>query len=66
MTAVEWLINELGLDNYLMGSYEEELKKAREMERQQIVEAHESASLDAGFEYSASDLANNYYKEKYT
>ena len=64
MTAVEWLYNVFyGTETF---NQKEVLKKAKEMERQQIVEAHESASLDAGFEYSASDLANNYYKEKYT
>lgn len=35
-TAVEWLVQELGLDNYLLGSYEEEIKQARLIEKNQL------------------------------
>ena len=35
-TAVEWLVQELGLDNYLLGSYEEEIKQARLIEKKQL------------------------------
>ena len=35
-TAVEFLVQELGLDNYLLGSYEEEIKQARLIEKNQL------------------------------
>jgi hypothetical protein len=55
-TAVEWLINELGLDNHLMGSYEEELNKALEMEKEQIIDAFEQGEYTGrGFEDLTSE-----------
>ena len=55
-TAVEWLINELGLDNHLMGSYEEELNKAKEMEKEQIIDAFEQGEYTGrGFEDLTSE-----------
>ena len=55
-TAVEWLINELGLDNHLMGSYEEELNKVKEMEKQQIKDAFEQGEYTGrGFEDLTSE-----------
>lgn len=35
-TAVEFLVQELGLDNYLLGSYEEEIEQARLIEKNQL------------------------------
>lgn len=40
-------------------------EQAKQLEKQQIIQAHEDAYMDCGFEYSASDCANNYYKERY-
>ena len=72
MTAVEWFakelnkwrIKEFGL-NAVIGIPTEVFEQAKELEKQQIIQAHEDAYLDCGFEYSASDCANNYYKERY-
>jgi hypothetical protein len=36
-----------------------------EKEKLQIKEAHRQASLEAGFEYSADDWADEYYKKTY-
>ena len=63
MTAVEWLVKKLEIF-----ATEEEMniiEQAKELEKQQIIQAHEDAYMDCGFEYSASDCANNYYKERY-
>lgn len=62
MTAVEWLIEE-----YINGATInlQIMKQAFEMERDQIISAHESASLDVGFENSARDWAEDYYKLKF-
>jgi hypothetical protein len=64
MTAVEWLINELGLDNHLMGSYEEELNKAKEMEKQQIVDAHTIGYVIGGGNGDLYDC-KQYYNETF-
>jgi hypothetical protein len=65
-TAVEWLIQELFNNGYFpYGVPEDIVKKAKEMERQQIIQSHEDAYLDCGFEYSASDCANDYYNKKF-
>jgi hypothetical protein len=61
-TAVDWLekkFQSLGFD------FEHILEQAKEMERQQIIQSHEDAYLDCGFEYSASDCANDYYNKKF-
>jgi len=63
MTAVEWLVKKLEIF-----ATEEEMniiEQAKQLEKQQIIQAHEDAYMDCGFEYSASDCANNYYKERY-
>ena len=38
---------------------------AKKLEREAIVKAHTSATLEAGFEFSAEDWANEYYKKNY-
>jgi hypothetical protein len=71
-TAVEWFakelnkwrIKEFGL-NAVIGIPTEVFEQAKQLEKQQIIQAHEDAYMDCGFEYSASDCANNYYKERY-
>lgn len=44
-TAVEWLVKELGLDNYLLGSYEEEINQAKQMEKEQLEARYVIGSL---------------------
>ena len=66
MTAVEWIIDWMGKNQYFIGNdLLEAVEQAKEMERDQIISAHESASLDAGFENSATDWAEDYYKLKF-
>ena len=63
MTAVETLIEiYYGNEGQLRIK---DLEQAKQLEKQQIIQAHEDAYMDCGFEYSASDCANNYYKERY-
>ena len=38
-------------------------EQAKAMEKDQIISAHESASMDAGFENSAKDWAEEYYNK---
>jgi hypothetical protein len=70
-TAVEWLVEEMFNQGYLndkpltVNNIEYFVKQAKEMERQQIIQSHEDAYLDCGFEYSASDCANDYYNKKF-
>ena len=62
-TAVEWL--EEMFNNSEIPNSSMLFKQAKEMERQQIIQSHEDAYLDCGFEYSASDCANDYYNKKF-
>jgi hypothetical protein len=66
MTAVEWIIDWMGKNQYFIGNdLLEAVKQAKQMEADQIISAHESASLDAGYENSAREWAENYYKLKF-
>ena len=72
MTALQQLISDWeSIKSFHMPNepiFDEFIKDASmmlEIEKQQIISAHESASLDAGFENSASDWAEDYYKYKY-
>lgn len=75
-TAVEWLANEIiELEeklrqeiiniNHFMDSKDKLVNKALEMEKEQIIEAHKQASMEAGFEDSAEDWANEYWERNY-
>ena len=63
-TAVEWLEEKLLelFENHLPF---ELLEQAKEMEKEQIIEAHKTSSLEAGFEYGGEDWAQEYYNETY-
>jgi hypothetical protein len=69
MTAVEWLADQLGINEIVADPIHSGLirifAEAKQMEANQIISAHESASLDAGFENSARDWAEDYYKLKF-
>jgi hypothetical protein len=70
-TAVEWLIEQIskeeitftGLRAYV--KFPELIQQAKEMEKEQIIAAHKTATLEAGFEHSADDWANQYYNQTY-
>lgn len=75
-TAIDWLVDESMklLVQYIEGTLNEDTlddviyelgTKAKQLEKQQIIQAHEDAYMDCGFEYSASDCANNYYNKKF-
>jgi hypothetical protein len=65
-TAVEWVLDWMSKNQYFIGNdLLKAVKQAKEMERQQIIQSHEDAYLDCGFEYSASDCANDYYNKKF-
>jgi fructose/tagatose bisphosphate aldolase len=75
-TAVEWLVDYLknikelpfirqNLNINEQNILNDIIEQAKEMERQQIIQSHEDAYLDCGFEYSASDCANDYYNKKF-
>ena len=67
-TAVEWLEEHIKKVNWIDKKLSERMdiiQQAKEMERQQIIQSHEDAYLDCGFEYSASDCANDYYNKKF-
>jgi len=70
-TAVEWLIEQIskeeitftGLRAYV--KFPELIQQAKEMEKEQIIAAHKTATIEAGFEHSADDWANQYYNQTY-
>jgi hypothetical protein len=57
-TAVEWLVKQYTQGNYSWEAYEQ----AKEMEKEQIVEAYESGVWDVGCRNSDS---KKYYNETY-
>lgn len=67
-TAIEWLFDQMSnvAAGYVTELNEQEiLDKAKAMEKEQIVQAHGSASSDAGYEHSADDWANEYYDKTF-
>jgi lysyl-tRNA synthetase class II len=61
MTAVEWLIEQFRITNSY--SYiSETFKQAKEMEKQQIIDAHKDGAM---FEMDSDRYAEQYYNEKY-
>lgn len=70
-TALEWFFDELYSipakfeDEKQAGAILDALKAAKEIEKLQITHAHKTASLEAGFEHSADDWAEQYYNNTY-
>jgi hypothetical protein len=62
-TAIDYLVEELTSNGGVI--YVGQIKKAKEMEKQQILDAHIDASELGGFEASAEDWANRYFNETY-
>jgi hypothetical protein len=66
MTAIEWLVDTIEKNRHKpIKELFVYIKQAKQMEADQIISAHESASLDAGYENSAREWAENYYKLKF-
>ena len=70
-TAVEWFFDELYSIRKTI-QFEQQadailkaFEQAKEMEKEQIIDAHKTATLEAGFEHSADDWANQYYNQTY-
>ena len=64
-TAVEWLINELYIEMNLSGDgrvLDEILKEAKEMEKEQIIEAYNESFRLRDNPYA---IAEKYYKQTY-
>lgn len=64
-TAVEWLEEKMQAWGDLPSMRETILKLAKEKEKEQIIAAHKTATLEAGFEHSADDWANQYYNQTF-
>lgn len=65
-TAIEWIIEQLENHNAVTRSgFEKCIQQAKEMEKEQIISAHKTATLEAGFEHSADDWANQYYNQTF-
>ena len=70
MTAVEWLLNELSIAGYFPYGIPPKIEEqAKEMEKQQIVEAYLKGYLEEIPNPSAShyykDMAEQYYNETF-
>ena len=61
-TAVEWLVDELGL--YCTTDYEDEIQEALQMEKEQIEDAWDSAYTAEGF-FNAEQYYNETFKKQY-
>jgi len=65
-TAVEWLVEQIKNNVHnTIEEFELIVEQAKEMEKEQIIAAHKTATLEAGFEHSADDWANQYYNQTY-
>ena len=65
-TAVEFLVNHL--DEFSEMTRDEKnnvIASARVIEREAIIEAHRQSSIESGFEDSAEDWANEYWKRNF-
>jgi hypothetical protein len=64
MTAVEWLAEKLSKYCILTISVKADLKKAKEMEKQQIIDAYETELYQYKTEISAEEYYNETFKTK--
>ena len=62
MTAVELLVKEFS-KHYAIHQLEDEIKQAKQLEKQQIIDAF-SKGVDDGF-YGFGDRSEQYYNETY-
>jgi hypothetical protein len=60
-TAVEWLANEMPVIDWKVPYWKIKLEKAKEMEKEQIIDAFILGELQQGFE----DEAEQYYNETF-
>ena len=63
-TAVEWLENKIGKEH--MGDFlKSVIEQAKEMEKEQIIEAHEEGFYSPPFKKSRRREAEKYYNETF-
>ena len=60
-TAVEWLLQQMDLET--ISKYDKQLVQAKEMEKEQIIEAHNIGRNDKYNDFSRD--GEQYYKETY-
>jgi hypothetical protein len=61
-TAVEWLLNWMGNNQYFIGNdLLKAIEQAKEMEKQQIIDAYHINPLESKW----NNIGENYYKETY-
>lgn len=66
-TAVEWLVANLHflIVQHKGMQYEMIVEKAKAMEKEQIMDAHEQAYIKMNLSFSAADRAEQFYEETY-
>jgi hypothetical protein len=69
-TAIEWLVEELNqkIDFIPMGKWDmirNIVQQALEIEKEQIMDAHEQAYIKMNMSFRAADRAEDYYNETY-
>jgi hypothetical protein len=64
-TAIEWLFKQLWEEPKDKMVWYAILDKAKEMEKEQIMDAHEQAYIKMNMSFSAADRAEQYYEETY-
>lgn len=62
-TAVEWLVEELTKQNMFMDLFKEEIEQAKEMEKEQMVDAWNSA-YGGDSHHDGKDYFNKTYKSE--
>ena len=67
MTAVEWLIDEMPVIDWTDPYWKNKLEKAKEMEKQQIIDAHGNQTKKSGGISNATYILNGeqYYNETF-
>ena len=64
-TAVEWLVEHLNLDETSPNYNELTINKAKEMEKEQIMDAHEEGFYSPPFRMSRRKEAEQYYNQTF-
>jgi hypothetical protein len=67
-TAVEWLVEELTKQNMFMDLFKEEINKAKQMEKEQIMDAYKRGYKRDSFTPNfreQEELFDEYYKETF-
>jgi hypothetical protein len=62
MTAVEWLEKQLDISNGYQNKIKPLFEKAKEMEKQQIIEAYDKGEFNCGMNESAEEYYNKTFK----